>query len=75
MSELFRAVLEDLSRSPQAEAFGYNIDVLTPQNFNQIMYTGLQEVMNGDRSPAEQAGALQGAWEEAKRGGKTPAQE
>jgi raffinose/stachyose/melibiose transport system substrate-binding protein len=75
VSELFRAVLEDLSRSPQAEAFGYNIDVLAPQNFNQIMYTGLQEVMNGDRSPAEQAGALQGAWEEAKRGGKTPAQE
>jgi ABC-type glycerol-3-phosphate transport system substrate-binding protein len=32
--ELFKQVLDDLSESPQAEAFGYNIDVLAPQNFN-----------------------------------------
>jgi raffinose/stachyose/melibiose transport system substrate-binding protein len=72
--ELFKQVLDDLSEFPQAEAFGYNIDVLAPQNFNEVMYTGFREVINGMRSPAEQAGALQQAWEEAKEAGKTPAQ-
>ena len=28
--ELFKQVLDDLSEFPQAEAFGYNIDVLAP---------------------------------------------
>jgi raffinose/stachyose/melibiose transport system substrate-binding protein len=73
--ELFKQVLDDLSEFPQAEAFGYNIDVLAPQNFNEVMYTGVREVINGLRSPAEQAGALQQAWAEAKEAGKTPAQE
>jgi raffinose/stachyose/melibiose transport system substrate-binding protein len=73
--ELFKQVLDDLSEFPQAEAFGYNIDVLAPQNFNEVMYTGFREVINGLRSPAEQAGALQHAWAEAKEAGKTPAQE
>jgi hypothetical protein len=54
---------------------GYNIDVVAPQNFNEVMYTGFQEVTNGARSPAEQAGALQEAWADAKRAGKTPARE
>ena len=72
---LFRLVLESLSGSPEAEALGYNIDVLAPRDFNEVMYAGFQEVMNGTRSPAEQAGALQEAWAEAKRAGKTPAQE
>jgi hypothetical protein len=39
------------------------------------MYTGFREVIDGMRSPAEQAGALQRAWAEAKEAGKTPAQE
>jgi raffinose/stachyose/melibiose transport system substrate-binding protein len=73
--ELFKQVLDDLSGFPQAKVFGYNIDVLAPQNFNEVMYTGFREVMNGMRSPAEQAKALQRAWAEAKAAGKTPAQE
>src|SRR3712207_7553216 len=48
---LFRSVLDDLSRSPQAEGFGYNIDVLAPQNFNEVMYDGFQKVIDGARSP------------------------
>jgi raffinose/stachyose/melibiose transport system substrate-binding protein len=72
--DLFEQVLDDLSRFPQAEAFGYNVDVLAPQNFNEVMYTGFREVINGMRSPAQQAAALQRAWAEAKEGGKTPAQ-
>src|ERR687898_3150669 len=73
--ELFKQVLDDLSEFPQAEAFGYNIDVLAPQKFNEVMYTGFREVINGMRSPAEQARALQQAWTETKEAGKGPAEE
>jgi raffinose/stachyose/melibiose transport system substrate-binding protein len=73
--ELFKQVLDDLSESPQAEAFGYNVDVLAPQNFNQVMYTGFEQVIAGTRSPKEQAVALQQAWAEAKKTGQTPTQE
>jgi raffinose/stachyose/melibiose transport system substrate-binding protein len=67
VSELFKQVLEDLSQSPQEEVFGYNIDVLGPQNFNKVMYKGFREVINGPRTPEEQAAALQRAW--AKKAG------
>ena len=75
VSELFKQVLDDLSRSPQAEGFGYNIDVLAPRNFNEVMYDGFQKVIDGARSPAEQAAALQRAWAEAIQAGKMTAQE
>ncbi len=73
--ELFKRVLGDLSKLLEVQAFGYNLDVLAPQNFNEVMYTGFQEVINGIRSPAEQAAALQEAWTEAKRAGNVPTQE
>jgi raffinose/stachyose/melibiose transport system substrate-binding protein len=73
--ELFREVLEDLSASPEAQSFGYNIDVLAPQNFNDVMFTGFQKVLDGTRSPAEQAAALQDAWAEAKKQGKIATQD
>jgi raffinose/stachyose/melibiose transport system substrate-binding protein len=72
--ELFRQVLEDLSQSPQAEAFGYNIDVLAPQSFNDVMFSGFQEVIIGSRSPEQQAAALQDAWAKAKEAGNLPTQ-
>jgi len=72
--ELFRQVLEDLSQSPQAEAFGYNIDVLAPQSFNDVMFSGFQEVIIGSRSPEQQAAALQDAWAKAKKAGNLPTQ-
>jgi raffinose/stachyose/melibiose transport system substrate-binding protein len=72
--ELFKQVLNDLSKSPQAESFGYNIDVLAPQNFNEVMFTGFQEVINGPRTPAEQARALQETWMKAKKVGNVPTQ-
>jgi raffinose/stachyose/melibiose transport system substrate-binding protein len=71
---LFKEVLDDLSKSTEAGAFGYNIDVLTPQNFNEVMFTGFQEVLNGSRSAAEQVQALQAAWEEAKKKGDVQTQ-
>jgi raffinose/stachyose/melibiose transport system substrate-binding protein len=72
--ELFKEVLEDLSASPEAQSFGYNIDVLAPQNFNEVMFTGFQEVLDGTRSPAEQSAALQDAWATAKMQGKITTQ-
>ena len=74
VSGLFKEVLDDLSKSTEAGAFGYNIDVLTPQNFNDVMFTGFQEVLNGSRSAAEQVQALQAAWDEAKKKGDVPTQ-
>jgi ABC-type glycerol-3-phosphate transport system substrate-binding protein len=72
--QLFKEVLGDLGSSAQrttaAKSFGYNIDVLAPQNFNEVMFGGLQEVIRGTRTPQEQAGALQEAWVEAKRAAK-----
>jgi raffinose/stachyose/melibiose transport system substrate-binding protein len=75
LPELFIEVLQDFSKLTEAGAFGYNLDVLTPQNYNEVMFAGFQKVLNGSRSAQEQAGALQDAWEEAKKHGKTPAQE
>jgi raffinose/stachyose/melibiose transport system substrate-binding protein len=72
--KLFKEVLEDLSASPEAQSFGYNIDVLAPQNFNEVMLTGFQEVLDGTRSPVEQAAALQDAWATAKKQGKIATQ-
>jgi raffinose/stachyose/melibiose transport system substrate-binding protein len=68
VSPLFQSVLDDLSKG---ESFGYNIDVLAPQRFNTVMFDGFQEVLNGTRTPEEQAQALQAAWEEAKAKGET----
>jgi raffinose/stachyose/melibiose transport system substrate-binding protein len=73
--ELFKEVLEDLSASPETKSFGYNIDVLAPQNFNEVMFTGFQEVLDGTRSPAEQSAALQDAWATAKKQGKIATQD
>src|SRR5919112_2169098 len=72
--ELFREVLEDLSTTPAAKSFGYNLDVLAPQNFNEVMFTGFQEVLAGTRSAAEQSAALQDAWATAKKQGKIATQ-
>jgi raffinose/stachyose/melibiose transport system substrate-binding protein len=72
--ELFKEVLEDFSAAPEAQSFGYNIDVLAPQNFNEVMFSGFQEVLDGTRSPAEQSLALQDAWAEAKKQGKIATQ-
>jgi hypothetical protein len=44
--------------------------VLAPQNFNEVMWSGFQEVLDGTRSPAEQSAALQDAWSTAKKQGK-----
>ena len=69
VSELFKQVIGDLSKSEDQSAFGYNIDVLTPANFNDVMSTGFQDVLDGNRSAEEQAQQLQAAWAKAKKAG------
>jgi raffinose/stachyose/melibiose transport system substrate-binding protein len=71
---LFKEVLDDLSKSTEGGAFGYNIDVLTPQNFNEVMYSGFQDVIDGSRSASEQATMLEDAWAKAKKAGNIPTQ-
>jgi raffinose/stachyose/melibiose transport system substrate-binding protein len=63
---LFKQIV-GLIKSGQATA-GYNLDTLTPDKFNQEMYTGLQEVLGGSRSPQQEASALQRVWLKAKSG-------
>ena len=72
---LFKQVLDDLSESTEAGAFGYNIDVLTPANFNEVMFSGFQEVLNDTKSAADQAAELQAAWAKSKKQGKIATQE
>ena len=66
--ELLRFVLEDIQNN--SAAMGYNIDVLAPDNFNAVMFDGLQEVIGGVETPEQQAKDHQQAMEEAKAAGK-----
>ena len=43
---------------------GYNIDVVTPDNFNTVMGDGFQAVLAGEKTPEQQAADLQAAMEE-----------
>jgi len=72
VSPLFQQVLDDLAESSgETSDFGYNIDVLTPAGFNEQMFTGFQEVLNGTITPQEQADALQEEYQKAKAAGET----
>lgn len=56
---LYTFALDALATVPM----GYNIDVLTPSNFNTVMSDGFQAVLLGRKTPAEQAADLQAAIE------------
>jgi raffinose/stachyose/melibiose transport system substrate-binding protein len=72
VSPLFQQVLGDLAESAGDEdAFGYNIDVLTPAGFNDQMFTGFQEVLNGTLTPQEQADALEEQYQAGMEAGET----
>lgn len=47
-----------------APEFGYNIDVMAPPAFNDVMQNGFQAILTGGSTSEEQAAALQAAWEE-----------
>jgi raffinose/stachyose/melibiose transport system substrate-binding protein len=74
VSPLFKAGLDVIANASQGAGLGYNIDVLTPANFNDVMYSGLQSVVAGDKTPEEVASEMQAAWEEAIAAGDVMSQ-
>lgn len=56
----------DILQNAQAEgaAFGYNVDVLAPPSFNEMMQSGFQAVLAGDKTAEQQAADLDAAWNE-----------
>ena len=65
VSPLSQSILETLQSGIAGETeFGYNVDVLAPQTFNDMMLNGFPAILNGDKTPEEQAAELQAAWED-----------
>jgi raffinose/stachyose/melibiose transport system substrate-binding protein len=72
VSPLYQSVLDILTQAANGEVqFGYNIDVLTPPEFNEAMSNGFQAIISGDKTPEELAAELQTVWEQTLQG--TPA--
>jgi raffinose/stachyose/melibiose transport system substrate-binding protein len=66
VSPLFGTVAGVLNSASAGEiALGYNIDVLVPAAFNEVMQSGFQSILAGDKTPEEQAADMQAAWEAA----------
>jgi len=61
VSPLFAQVLEDTATLSTSGDFGYNIDVLTTDVFNEAMYDGMQAVFTGQQAPEEVAADLEAA--------------
>ena len=61
VSPLYRSIVDQVTAAGTTDS-GYNLDVLTPDTFNQQMYTGFQEVIDGSRTSADQAAALEAAF-------------
>ena len=51
--------------SEQADSMGYNIDVVTPDNFNKVMWDGFAAVLANSKTPEQQATDLEAAMKEA----------
>ncbi len=66
---LFAQILDDTaSISSGTGDFGYNIDVLAGDEFNQAMWNGLQSVLTGQKTAAEVAAELEAAFTPSKAG-------
>ncbi len=66
VSPLYRSVLEVIQSGIGDNAtaqFGYNVDVLAPPDFNEILLNGLQALVAGDSSPEQLTADLQASWE------------
>ena len=62
VSPLLAQVLEDTSQLSDGEGdFGYNIDVLTTDVFNEAMWNGVQAILSGQQSAEEVAKDLEAA--------------
>jgi raffinose/stachyose/melibiose transport system substrate-binding protein len=64
-SPLSDLVIETLQTAgDEGVQFGYNVDVLAPPEFNEMMLSGFQAILVGDKTPEQQAADLEAAWEE-----------
>jgi raffinose/stachyose/melibiose transport system substrate-binding protein len=73
LDPLTASVLETLrSAGGEGVQFGYNVDVVAPPSFNDMMQNGFQAVLAGDKTPEQQAADLQAAWEEGMAAAATP---
>jgi raffinose/stachyose/melibiose transport system substrate-binding protein len=75
LGPLYQQVIDTLqSAEEEGVQFGYNVDVLAPPEFNDMMFSGFQAILVGDKTPEQQAADLQAAWEEGMAGREaTPA--
>lgn len=65
VSPLFKTILDALESANNGEIqLGYNIDVLAPPEFNDVMTNGFQAMLAGDKTAEQQAADLQAAWEQ-----------
>ena len=68
-SPQFEAVITTLTTAiAEDTAMGYNIDVLAPARFNEMMTNGFQAIIAGDKTAEQQAADLQAAWEQGLAG-------
>jgi len=68
ISDLLKFTLNVIKES--GDTMGFNIDVLTPDNFNTMMFDGFQEVIGGTKTAQQQADDLEAAMKDAKEAGK-----
>ena len=60
-SPLLSQVLEDTAAVTEDRDFGYNIDVMVSDTFNEAMYDGFQAVLTGQQTPEQVAASLEAA--------------
>jgi raffinose/stachyose/melibiose transport system substrate-binding protein len=65
---LFKQILDDSAKIAEGTGdFGYNIDVLTTDAFNNTMWKGVQAVLTEQKTPEKVAKELQTAYEKSKK--------
>ena len=62
---LNRLIIDTLQTAgEEGVQFGYNVDVLAPPEFNEMMESGFQAILAGDKTSEQQAADLEAAWNE-----------
>jgi raffinose/stachyose/melibiose transport system substrate-binding protein len=61
ISPLLAQVVDDTAAVAKGGDFGYNIDVMTSDKFNEVMYDGVQAILTGQQSADEVAADLEAA--------------
>ncbi len=73
VAPLAKSILDVLqTATAPGTQFGYNVDVLTPPQFNDAMTNGFQAMLAGDKTAVQQAADLQAAWDDWLQGQGTP---